>query len=157
MTQEIIHKVKNIITTNNYLTLATLNSDTYIPIATPLFFACDKNFTNFYWVSSIDSQHSQDIEINPFVSIVIFDSKADIGMGLGVYMTGTSKVVVDSNEIESADEMLRIKCNSKEIRTASYYATPHPRRIYKFTPRECWINTQEIQDNQLIDKRLYIN
>lgn len=150
------HEIINIIKKNNYLTLATVDSDEYIPLATPVFFAHDQNFSNFYWVSSIDSQHSQNIECNPFISIVIFDSNAPIGSGFGVFMTGTAGMVVNHDEIKCVDEIMRVKCHSDQFRSVDYYCQPNSRRIYKFTPSKSWINTRKMQTNQLIDQRLYI-
>jgi hypothetical protein len=173
MDPTIIDKIREAIQSNNYLTLATVDSSGLNPLATPVFFACNAGWNGFdsnsishrdarfvecrfYWISSVQSQHSLNIQHNSHTSIVIFDSTAKLGDGFGVFMTGTSKMIVNHDEIKIADEAMRVKCNSNEIRSADYYCDPHPRRIYKFTPTEIWINTRVPQDGQLIDQRMYI-
>jgi len=171
MDPTIIDKIRETIRSNNYLTLGTVDLSGLNPLATPVFFACNTDFSDlylvaksdsrfiecrFYWISSIQSHHSINIKHNSHTSIVIFDSTAKLGDGFGVFMIGTSKIMVDHDEIKMADEMMRVKCNSNEIRSVDYYCDPHPRRIYEFTPTEIWINTCVPQDGQSIDQRLYI-
>jgi general stress protein 26 len=143
-------KVKNLIENSNYFTIATTNN--MLPLVTPVFFVSYQG--NFYWVSSIESNHSKNIESNPNVSIVIFDTNDIIGEGFGLYMIGTVSILLE--EIETIDEIMRIKCESDEVRTSEYYQSPNIRRIYKFVPKEMWTNTQVIENGQLVDKRLYI-
>jgi general stress protein 26 len=148
----IIHKIKSTIQSNNYMTLASVDTDN-IPLATPVFFANDENYMEFYWISSTTSNHSQNIHHNSTVSIVIFDSTVKHGDGFGVYMLGSVNTVLDEEEIKTIDELLRIKCNSDEMRAPDYYLEPNLRRIYKFIRNKIWINTKGIINLQFIDQR----
>ena len=145
-------KINNLIEKSNYLTLATTNG--MLPLATPVFFVSYLN--NFYWVSSIESNHSKNIEINPNVSVVIFDSNDILGEGFGLYMLGIVEILLNDEEITIVDEIMRIKCESDERRVPKYYQYPNPRRIYKFIPKTKWVNAQIEQNGQMIDTRNYI-
>jgi hypothetical protein len=48
----------------------------------------------FFWVSSPDARHSQNIVARPELSIVIFDSSVPIGTGQGLYMSGLAHELV---------------------------------------------------------------
>lgn len=146
------NKINNLIEKSNYLTLATTND--MLPLATPVFFVNYLN--NFYWVSSIESNHSKNIEINPNVSIVIFDTNDILGEGFGLYMLGTVEILLNDEEITIVDEIMRIKCESNEHRVPKYYQYPNLRRIYKFIPKIKWVNIQIERNGQLIDTRNYI-
>lgn len=76
--------VRDIIEANRYLVLATADA-TGRPWSSPVYFA-HSDFTEFFWVSSLDVTHSRNIEVRPEVGIVVFDSQAAIGAGQGVYI-----------------------------------------------------------------------
>ncbi len=82
--------IKNIITSNLFMTLATSANNT--PWSCPLFFASDKDL-NLYFTSYNDSLHVKNILENPNVSVSIFDSRAIPGTGTtqAVYVSGTCK------------------------------------------------------------------
>jgi uncharacterized protein YhbP (UPF0306 family) len=67
-----------------YMVLATAD-ESGRPWASPVYFAPD-GYQDFYWVSSVEAQHSRNIAVRSQVGIVIFDSRAVIGTGQGVYM-----------------------------------------------------------------------
>ena len=76
--------VKSIIDDIIYMVLGTADENG-TPWTSPVYFAC-QDYTNFYWVSSPIARHSLNISVRPRISIVIFDSRAPIGTGQGVYM-----------------------------------------------------------------------
>jgi Pyridoxamine 5'-phosphate oxidase len=45
----------------------------------------------FYWVSSPEATHSRNMAARPEVAIVIFDSRAPVGSGQGVYMSALAE------------------------------------------------------------------
>jgi hypothetical protein len=51
----------------------------------PVYYA-GARYSDFYWVSSPQAQHSRNIEQRPAVEIVIFDSTAAVGKGEAVYV-----------------------------------------------------------------------
>jgi pyridoxine/pyridoxamine 5'-phosphate oxidase len=73
-----------IIDAGAYMTLATADADG-VPWASPVWFAPEDD-RRFYWVSRPDRQHSRNLAARPRLSLVIFDSRAPIGTGQGVYV-----------------------------------------------------------------------
>ena len=88
--------VRDIIEANLYLVLATADAAGR-PWSSPVYFA-HTGFTGFFWVSSPDVAHSQNIAVRPEVGIAIFDSHAPIGKGQGVYMSAVAELVEDAGE-----------------------------------------------------------
>lgn len=81
-------RVTPVLADNLYLVLGTADAAGK-PWVTPVFFAArDEN--RLYWVSSPGSRHSRNIEMQPTVAITVFDSRAAIGVGEAVFMTGTA-------------------------------------------------------------------
>ena len=74
----------SIIDSSLYMVIATAD-ESGRPWASPVYFAVE-DYRNFYWVSSLEAQHSRNIAMRPEVGIVVFDSGAEIGTGQGVYM-----------------------------------------------------------------------
>ena len=48
-------------------------------------------YTELYWVSSPEANHSRNLAGRPDLSIVVFDSRVAIGEGQGVYMTAVAQ------------------------------------------------------------------
>lgn len=76
--------VREVITDNRYLTLATTDGEE--PWVAPIEYLHDEQFT-FYFFSTDDSRHSRHIEQNPTVAIAIFDTtqpeySADLSVSL---------------------------------------------------------------------------
>lgn len=77
--------VKQIFTTNSYMTLASLSD--IGPWACALFMGVDDEY-NLYFESNVHSQHVRNVIRNPKVAVVIFDSQAVSGDANGVQLTG---------------------------------------------------------------------
>jgi hypothetical protein len=82
---------RGIIDAGQYMVLATADEGGR-PWASPVWFAMS-GYMEFFWVSSPGATHSRNIALRPEVGIVIFDSRARIGGGQGVYMTAEAKAV----------------------------------------------------------------
>ncbi len=78
---------------SRYMVLATADT-TGRPWPSPVYFAHD-GYTRFYWVSSPEAIHSQNIASRSDVGIAIFDSTAPIGTGQGVYLRARATEVSD--------------------------------------------------------------
>ena len=91
-----------IVDTNLYMTLGTADGDG-IPWAAPVYYAPD-GYQAYLWVSDPDARHSRNLSVRPTVSIVVFDSRAPIGTGTGLYMAGTAGEVPD----DDLDRCLRV-------------------------------------------------
>jgi len=75
-----------------YVALATTGPDGS-PHVSPVFFTRDG--TDVYWVSSPDAHHSRNVEREPRVEGVVFDSTVRVGDAEAVYVTGQARVVRD--------------------------------------------------------------
>jgi hypothetical protein len=82
---------REIIDGNLYMVLGTAD-ETGRPWVSPVYFAVE-GYRHFYWVSSPEATHSRNIATRPDISIVIFDSRAPIGTGQGVYMPAVAEEV----------------------------------------------------------------
>jgi uncharacterized protein YhbP (UPF0306 family) len=85
--------VRDIIEANRYLVLATSDAAGR-PWSSPVYFA-HRDFAEFFWVSSPDVTHSRNIAVRPEVGIAIFDSRAPVAAGQGVYMSAVAKLLED--------------------------------------------------------------
>jgi len=86
-----------------YATVATTN-DEGEPWNTPVFYAHD-GYT-LYWSSHPDSVHSKNIAANNKAFIVIYNSKATQGEGMGVYIRARVRVLEDKKEVAHALNIL---------------------------------------------------
>jgi len=82
--QDLESVTKNIIDSMMYMVLGTADASGQ-PWVSPVYFA-SAGYKQFYWVSSPEAKHSQNIAVRSQVSIVIFDSRVPIGTGQGVYI-----------------------------------------------------------------------
>src|SRR5688572_29561900 len=69
---QIISKAKEEINNRLYITLATVDNN-YSPWNAPVYSAFDQKYS-FYWMSSLTSQHSENIRLNGKAFAVIYDS-----------------------------------------------------------------------------------
>ncbi len=133
-----------------YCCLATINDDG-TPWASPLFFGYDESL-NIYWRSAVNSRHSQNIERQPDVSIVIYDSNSNWGEGKGLYMKGRAEIV-EGNESNVQNALRHLDRRSNKKTQQSELLGDSPRRVYKFTPSSIWVNKSLPKDGALIGVR----
>ena len=50
-----------------------------------------RGYARFYWVSSSEANHSRNIAARAEVTIVVFDCRAPVGRGRGVYMSALAE------------------------------------------------------------------
>ncbi|SFR57408.1 pyridoxamine 5'-phosphate oxidase family protein [Anaeromicropila populeti] len=94
--------VKEIITRNSFMTLATSDSEGNV-WAAPMTFAFDEDF-NIYFHSALDSNHIQNIVENPEVSYAIYDSVQMLAEMDGVQAKGIVGQIAD-DEIEKVHSL----------------------------------------------------
>jgi hypothetical protein len=82
---------RQVIDGNQYLTLGTTDPDGR-PRLSPVYYT-PARYTELYWVSAPDAQHSRNLAARPAVQIVIFDSTAPVGQGEAVYLDTTATEV----------------------------------------------------------------
>jgi len=96
---------RDLIEASRYLVLATADAWGR-PWSSPVYFA-HVGFTQFFWVSSPEVTHSRNIAIRPEVSIVIFDSRALIGAGQGVYVSAIAQLLEEGETTRGIEAFSR--------------------------------------------------
>jgi Pyridoxamine 5'-phosphate oxidase len=102
------------------------------PWVSPVFYAAEA-YRDFYWISSPDVIHSRNLAVRPEVGIVVFDSRAPVGMGgaRAVYMAATATEV----PADDLDRALAIYPGSAERGGRELAPTdlgpPAPYRLYR--------------------------
>lgn len=134
MTNQTALKILNDI---QYATIAT-SDEKGEPWNTPVYCAFGED-NNIYWSSHPESQHSRNIAVNSKVFIVIYNSIAPEGDGVGVYLRATSEALVDPAEIDRALVLLGDR-RGRPFLFPKKFQNEGPQRIYKATPVEAWIN-----------------
>jgi nitroimidazol reductase NimA-like FMN-containing flavoprotein (pyridoxamine 5'-phosphate oxidase superfamily) len=94
MSQDLSELARTVIDSNRYMALGTADASGH-PWVTPVWFASD-DCRHFYWVSSPDARHSQNLEARPEVAIAIFDSTVIPGSAQAVYMNGLAEELTGS-------------------------------------------------------------
>ncbi len=91
-----------IVGVSSYMTLATADA-AGLPWASPVWFA-STDCRQFFWVSSPQARHSQNLAARPELAISIFDSRQPPYSGQGVYISATGATVPES-EIDAGLEV----------------------------------------------------
>ena len=114
---------------------------------------CDyDSYLNYYWLSWKKNQHSKNIRSNSSVFVTIYDSTAPAGTGFGVYLRG------EAHELTNPREMLTglteiYRREKRKPRDVIEFLKKFPRRVYKFTPKQAWVNGDLDIDGNCIDIR----
>lgn len=141
MNQDGLRRIaQNIISSNVYLTLATADRE---PWAAPLFYCTDDEY-NFYFISQLDSLHTQHILKNPRVAFAIFDSHQKEGEGNGVQGSGQVKLLENEAEIIEALKYFQtdfIELNVEDLKSTAAY------RLFKLTPEHFYIRDPDEQSD----------
>ncbi len=144
---------KQILSEIMYITIATVSKDGQ-PWNTPVYSSFDEDY-NFFWISSPLSQHSQNIKENNNIFLTVYNSTASEGTGRGVYVKAKAFELNDPVEIEEALKYIYGR-KDKPPRPTDDFMNHNPRRVYKATPEQFWINTDEKVEGHHIDKRVEI-
>ena len=82
-----------VVSANEYMVLATADA-AGVPWASPVWFATVDS-TEFFWVSSPNARHSQNLAVRPGLAITIFDSRQAPGTGQGAYISALATQVAE--------------------------------------------------------------
>lgn len=80
---------REIVDDSLYLVVSTADRSGQ-PWASPVYFA-HSGYREFFWVSAPEAAHSRNLRERRKVGIVIFDSRAPIDTGQGVYISGVAQ------------------------------------------------------------------
>ncbi|WP_346095502.1 pyridoxamine 5'-phosphate oxidase family protein [Streptomyces olivaceiscleroticus] len=132
--EELCAVASHILRTTRYMTLGTA-STAGVPMVTPLAHAWDDQDA-FYWFSGAESVHSLNIERNPVVSIVVFDSHPSDGGGQGLYACGRAEALqgdalAEGCEIYYSRRYPDPAARSQRYRPPAQFRAPAPNRLYR--------------------------
>lgn len=143
------NKVHEILQQNMYCVVSSVQDDG-TPWASPVFFGFDTD-NKIYWRSWVDSNHSRNLRARPKAFVCVFDSRQPWGKGEGLYLQGTVRQIEGKAEAEYA--LTIIDSRSPQPKQVQEFLAPNPRRIYEFTPKKAWINSDSSINGQFIDTR----
>jgi nitroimidazol reductase NimA-like FMN-containing flavoprotein (pyridoxamine 5'-phosphate oxidase superfamily) len=125
-----------------YMVLGTAD-ESGRPWVSPVYFAA-RAYSDFYWVSLPDAQHSRNLAGRPEVSIVVFDSGVPIGTGQGVYMSARAEELAGEELARGiavfarrSDEHGGRPWGPDDVRP------PAPHRLYRATVDQHWMLDKE--------------
>lgn len=135
---------RDIVKNNIYLTLGTADD---IPWVAPVYYCVDNKY-NFYFMSQMDSLHTQHILKNPTVAFAIFDSHQKEGTGNGIQGKGKTYLLKE----EEWDEALKwyhtlfIDLTIEVLKNSPYH-------FFKIVPEKFYILDP---DEKHVDKRIEV-
>ncbi|OGG30653.1 hypothetical protein A2973_00095 [Candidatus Gottesmanbacteria bacterium RIFCSPLOWO2_01_FULL_49_10] len=140
MTDKNVTLAQEIIDRNIYCTVATVDADGQ-PWSTPLFFHYDSEYA-LYVTSAIDSLHVQNWQVNPRISVSIFDSNTKLKSGNAVYME--AKVAeISIEELPGALEIFYRRTHplivDRQPKGVSDYSGTSPRRLFRIIPQHVYV------------------
>jgi hypothetical protein len=120
-----------------YMTLGTADEHGR-PWVSPVYFAA-AGYTEFYWISSPEADHSRNLARRPEVSIVLFDSRVPAYSGQAVYLSAAA-VELAADELERGLEVYPgPPQRGGRPMTAGQLRPPAPYRLYRATASRHWM------------------
>lgn len=146
--QDLAAIAREIIDSNMYMTLGTAD-EAGRPWVSPVYYAPD-GYSEFFWVSSPEAQHSKNLMVRPEVSIVIFDSRAPIGTGQGAYMAAVAEELTGA-ELERGIVIFSRRSVEHGARewTPADVQEPAPIRLYRGATSEHFVVDPAASPNRL--------
>jgi nitroimidazol reductase NimA-like FMN-containing flavoprotein (pyridoxamine 5'-phosphate oxidase superfamily) len=136
---ELATTARRIIDENLYMVLGTAD-DQGVPWVSPVFFAAD-GYRTFYWVSSPEVTHSQNLTHRSDTSIVVFDSQVVVGGGrtTAVYMAGAAELVPDAEVAHGLTVYPGSPERGVRTMTVEELTGPGPLRLYRASVTRHWM------------------
>lgn len=133
---------RSIIDSNLYMTLGTADEDGN-PWVSPVYYA-PAGYAEFYWVSYPEARHSRNLAVRPRIGIVIFDSRAPIGTGQGVYMSAVARELAE-RDLDRGIEVYsrRSEAHGARVWTREDARPPARLRLYHATVSEHYVLGQK--------------
>jgi tRNA-Thr(GGU) m(6)t(6)A37 methyltransferase TsaA len=131
-----------VVDANRYMTLATADADG-LPWASPVWYA-PSGHRELFWVSDPQARHSRNVAARPEVSIVIFDSRAPIGTGQGVYIAAVAEQVTGADlDRGIAVFSQRSQAQGGAAWTRADVLAPARLRLYRATASEHYVGGRD--------------
>ena len=130
-------RVRDILNNNLYITMATASNGQ--PWNTPVYAIHDNRY-DFYWISWVYAQHSQNIRRNENVFIVVYDTTRAYGTNHQRCVYVQAKAHELNDEAEIAEALKQFHIPNKETSSSNELCGDSVRRLYKATPQRIWLN-----------------
>lgn len=153
MQSEHTRVAQNILSHICYATLATATK-TGIPWSCPVYVAFDKNF-NFYWLSSRQTRHSQNIRENGQIAFVVYDSTVPEGTGKAVYIEATACELTQEEEIAYGLDHIFERAGENPPPVNEAWGDS-PLRVYQAKAHAAWINVGDSVNGKYVDTRVAV-
>lgn len=140
---------KNILHDVMYSTIATV-SDNGLPWAGPMFTVYDPSRHAIYWCAARNSQHGQNIQHNPNVFIVTYDSMAPGGQGEGVYLHCKASEVTEAQQRTDAYALLVAKHQAPYWSLDDLTSESSPIALFQAIIEEAWTNEDKEEDGHFV-------
>jgi dihydrofolate reductase/nitroimidazol reductase NimA-like FMN-containing flavoprotein (pyridoxamine 5'-phosphate oxidase superfamily) len=129
---------RGIVDAGRYMTLGTAD-ESGLPWVSPVWYA-PAAYRELFWVSSPGARHSRNVSARPQVSIVIFDSRAPVGTGQGVYMAAVAEELT-GEELERGVLVFSRRSQEEGLRawTEADVTPPARHRLYRATASEHFV------------------
>jgi hypothetical protein len=124
---------RKLITDSLYMSPGTADA-AGTPWVSPVYYTPD-GFTDFYWVSSPETQHSPNLANRPEAAIAIFDSHAIVGTAEAVYLKVTAGQVPDA-DLEPAIAIYNSRISAGRDFGLEEVVAPALFRLYRATAHE---------------------
>jgi hypothetical protein len=119
-----------IIDGNRYMVLGTADEGGR-PWVSPVYYA-PSGYSDLYWVSSPDAQHSRNLAARRELSIVVFDSQAPVGEGQGVYMSAVAEELTGADLERGIEIFSRVSVShGAKPWTRADVQPPAPLRLFR--------------------------
>ena len=136
-----------IIDGNRYMVLGTADGGGR-PWVSPVYYA-PSGYSDLYWVSSPDAQHSRNLAARRELSIVVFDSQAPVGEGQGVYMSAVAEQLTGADLEPGIETFSRVSVShGAKPWTHADVQPPAALRLYRARVSEHWVLDPERRPDQ---------
>lgn len=139
--QSLKSMAKTVLKDNQYMSLGT-SSGAGKAWVSPVVYAYDKNL-NLYFMSLPSSKHCQNIELDPIVSVAIFDSHQNFGQGVGLQI----RAKVNKVAVKDIPAVFKLYFGRKwpygkleNINEFKRFFKMYKYKFYKCTPLETFLN-----------------
>jgi nitroimidazol reductase NimA-like FMN-containing flavoprotein (pyridoxamine 5'-phosphate oxidase superfamily) len=155
--KELVAMAEDLIDTTRYMVLGTVDPDGR-PRVSPVYFAPD-GYDVIYWISSPESHHSRNVAERPDVSLVVFDSTAQIGAGRAVYMVARAEQIPEQELDRHVDVACRARFPEQQPFPVERLRPPAPLRLYRaaVTEHSVHIAGRHPTYGRGVDSRMVVN
>ena len=131
MAADVRQLIVEYLTEAKLMQIATVSEDQ--PWNCTVTFVCDKNL-NLYWISKLDTRHSEEIHKNKKVAAAISVKFSDLTI-VGMQVEGDAELIEDDHEIKRMIRLYTDRFGRGEKWYESFIAGNNEHKLYRIKPR----------------------